>query len=74
MLRRHPRVWVSRRRLALLPDAANVFQVALILSVSTSAVRHWLKTGLKARREGRSWKIGRQDLESYLAASHRLGG
>lgn len=74
MRHRHPFKRLSLRRVRLLPKQAKLRQVAFILQVSPSAVRHWIKTGLRAVRKRTFWEIRAVDLEQYLRETHRLIG
>lgn len=47
----------------------SVKEVAELLKVGESTVRHWIKDGsLRAINVGREWRIGPKDLESFLQA------
>jgi len=74
MRRRHPRKRISLRRVRLLPELSKLAQVAFILNVSPSTVRHWMHSGLMAVRKRTYWEIRSDDIERYLRATHRLIG
>jgi excisionase family DNA binding protein len=50
-------------------------QIAEMLSVNPSTVRHWVNTGrLSAEKRGRRWLVEREDLETIMAQRRRRAG
>ena len=50
-------------------------QIAEMLGVNPSTVRHWVSTGrLSASKRGRRWLVEREDLETIMAQRRRRAG
>jgi excisionase family DNA binding protein len=50
-------------------------QIAEMLGVNPSTVRHWVNTGrLSAEKRGRRWLVERADLETVMAQRRRRAG
>jgi excisionase family DNA binding protein len=50
-------------------------QIAEMLDVNPSTVRHWVSTGrLSAQKRGRRWVVERADLETIMAQRQRRAG
>jgi len=50
-------------------------QIAEMLGVNPSTVRHWVNTGrLSAQKRGRRWLVERADLETIMAQRRRRAG
>jgi excisionase family DNA binding protein len=50
-------------------------QIAEMLDVNPSTVRHWVSTGrLSAEKHGRRWLVEREDLETIVAQRRRRAG
>jgi excisionase family DNA binding protein len=50
-------------------------QIADMLGVNPSTVRHWVNTGrLSAEKRGRRWLVEREDLETIMAQRRRRAG
>ena len=50
-------------------------QIAEMLGVNPSTVRHWVNTGrLSAEKRGRRWMVERDDLEAIMAQRKRRAG
>jgi excisionase family DNA binding protein len=50
-------------------------QIAEMLGVNASTVRHWVSTGrLSAEKRGRRWMVERNDLELIIAQRRRRAG
>lgn len=50
-------------------------QIAEMLDVNPSTVRHWVSTGrLSAEKRGRRWLVEREDLETVMAQRRRRAG
>ncbi|MHB8660059.1 MAG: helix-turn-helix domain-containing protein [Solirubrobacteraceae bacterium] len=50
-------------------------QIAEMLGVNPSTVRHWVNTGrLSAEKRGRRWVVEREDLETTMALRRRRAG
>jgi hypothetical protein len=71
--RRPPKRKISIRRVKLLPEVANLMQVARTLSVDRQTVRNWIRGGLGATRES-VWEIRRSDVLGYLRETNRITG
>jgi excisionase family DNA binding protein len=50
-------------------------QIAEMLGVNPSTVRHWVNAGrLSAEKRGRRWLVEREDLEAIMAQRRRRAG
>jgi len=50
-------------------------QIAEMLEVNPSTVRHWVSIGrLSAEKRGRRWLVARQDLDEIMAQRRRRAG
>ena len=50
-------------------------QIAEMLDVNPSTVRHWVSTGrLSAEKRGRRWLVERENLETIMAQRRRRAG
>ena len=50
-------------------------QIAEMLDVNPSTVRHWVSTGrLSAEKRGRRWLVSRDDLDEIMAQRRRRAG
>ena len=50
-------------------------QIAEMLDVNPSTVRHWVSTGrLSAEKRGRRWLVAREDLDEIMAQRRRRAG
>jgi len=50
-------------------------QIAEMLDVNPSTVRHWVSTGrLSAEKRGRRWVVAREDLDEIMSQRRRRAG